>query len=395
MSEFQVEVSKRIKTLPPYLFAKIDEMKEEVKKRGVDIIDLGVGDPDMPTPEHIIKRLQSASEKPENHKYPSYVGMLQYRESVANFYKKRFNVSLNPETEIISLIGSKEGIAHFPYAFIDSGDYALVPEPGYPVYAIATKFAGGEVHYMPLLEKNGFLPDLKEIPEDIAKKAKIMFINYPNNPTGAVANEKFFKDVISFAKKYNVIVVHDAAYTEMYYDGIAPLSFLGVEGAMEVGVELHSLSKTYNMTGWRIGWAAGRKEIVGALGKIKTNIDSGAFQAIQEAAMEALDSGQKCVEDMRQMYQERRDVLISGLKKLGFTVNSPLATFYIWINVPKGYSSADFTALLLKEAGIVTTPGNGFGPSGEGYIRMALTVDKDRLNEAVERIENIKEKIFK
>jgi LL-diaminopimelate aminotransferase len=395
MSEFQVEVSKRIKTLPPYLFAKIDEMKEEVKKRGVDIIDLGVGDPDMPTPKHIIKRLQSASEKPENHKYPSYVGMLQYRESVANFYKKRFNVSLNPETEIISLIGSKEGIAHFPYAFIDSGDYALVPEPGYPVYAIATKFAGGEVHYMPLLEKNGFLPDLKEIPEDIAKKAKIMFINYPNNPTGAVANEKFFKDVISFAKKYNVIVVHDAAYTEMYYDGIAPLSFLEVEGAMEVGVELHSLSKTYNMTGWRIGWAAGRKEIVGALGKIKTNIDSGAFQAIQEAAMEALDSSQKCVEDMRQMYQERRDVLISGLKKLGFTVNSPLATFYIWINVPKGYSSADFTALLLKEAGIVTTPGNGFGPSGEGYIRMALTVDKDRLNEAVERIENIKEKIFK
>ena len=390
MSEFVVEVSKRIKTLPPYLFAKIDEMKEEVKKKGVDIIDLGVGDPDMPTPEHIIKCLQRASEKPENHKYPSYIGLLKYRESVANFYKKRFNVTLNPENEIISLIGSKEGIAHFPYAFIDEGDYALVPEPGYPVYAIATKFAGGEVYYMPLLEKNGFLPDLREIPEEIAKKAKILFINYPNNPTGAVANRKFFEDVIAFAKKYNIIVLHDAAYTEMYYDGIAPLSFLEIEGAMEVGVELHSLSKTYNMTGWRIGWAAGRKEITGALGKIKTNIDSGAFQAIQEAAIEALDSEQKCVEDMRAMYQERRDVLIKGLKELGFNVNSPLATFYIWISVPEGYTSADFTALLLKEAGIVTTPGNGFGPSGEGYIRMALTVNSDRLEEAVERIRKIK-----
>ena len=390
MSEFVVEVSKRIKTLPPYLFAKIDEMKEEVKKKGVDIIDLGVGDPDMPTPEHIIKCLQRASEKPENHKYPSYIGLLKYRESVANFYKKRFDVTLNPENEIISLIGSKEGIAHFPYAFIDEGDYALVPEPGYPVYAIATKFAGGEVYYMPLLEKNGFLPDLQEIPEEIAKKAKILFINYPNNPTGAVANRKFFENVIAFAKKYNIIVLHDAAYTEMYYDGIAPLSFLEIDGAMEVGVELHSLSKTYNMTGWRIGWAAGRKEIVGALGKIKTNIDSGAFQAIQEAAIEALDSDQKCVEDMRAMYQERRDVLIKGLKELGFNVNSPLATFYIWISVPEGYTSADFTALLLKEAGIVTTPGNGFGPSGEGYIRMALTVNSDRLKEAVERIRKIK-----
>ncbi len=390
MSEFVVEVSKRIKTLPPYLFAKIDEMKEEVKKKGVDIIDLGVGDPDMPTPEHIIKCLQRASEKPENHKYPSYIGLLKYRESVANFYKKRFDVTLNPENEIICLIGSKEGIAHFPYAFIDEGDYALVPEPGYPVYAIATKFAGGEVYYMPLLEKNGFLPDLQEIPEEIAKKAKILFINYPNNPTGAVANRKFFENVIAFAKKYNIIVLHDAAYTEMYYDGIAPLSFLEIDGAMEVGVELHSLSKTYNMTGWRIGWAAGRKEIVGALGKIKTNIDSGAFQAIQEAAIEALDSDQKCVEDMRAMYQERRDVLIKGLKELGFNVNSPLATFYIWISVPEGYTSADFTALLLKEAGIVTTPGNGFGPSGEGYIRMALTVNSDRLKEAVERIRKIK-----
>ena len=389
MSEFFVEVSERIKTLPPYLFAKIDEMKEEVKKQGVDIIDLGVGDPDLPTPKHVIERLKKASENPANHQYPSYVGMLSYREAVADFYKKRFNVDLNPNNEIISLIGSKEGVAHFPFAFIDKGDYALVPEPGYPVYAIATKFAGGEVHYMPLLEENKFLPDLDSIPEDVAKKSKIMFINYPNNPTGAVANKEFFEKVIKFAKKYNVIVAHDAAYTEMYYDNKAPLSFLEVEGAMEVGVELHSLSKTYNMTGWRIGWAAGRKEIVGALGKIKTNIDSGVFQAIQEAAIEALTAPQDCVKEMQKIYQERRDVLISGLKDAGFDVDVPVATFYVWIKVPKGYSSADFTGLLLKEAGIVTTPGNGFGPSGEGYIRMALTVDKERLKEVVERIRKI------
>ena len=395
MNNFIVEPSKRIKTLPPYLFAKIDAMKDEVKKRGVDIIDLGVGDPDTPTPKHIIEKLKEAAENPANHKYPSYVGLLSFRDAVSKFYKKRFNVDLNPESEIISLIGSKEGIAHFPLAFIDEGDYALVPEPGYPVYAIATKFAGGNVHYMPLLEKNSFLPDLDAISEDIAKKAKIMFLNYPNNPTGAVATKEFFQKVIDFAKKYNIIVVHDAAYTEMYYDGKAPLSFLEVEGAMEVGIELHSLSKTYNMTGWRIGWAAGNSEIVAALGKIKTNIDSGVFQAIQEAAIEALLASQDCVKDMQAMYQERRDVLINGLKEVGLEVNAPIATFYIWIKIPSNYTSADFTALLLSEAGIVTTPGNGFGPSGEGYIRMALTVDKERLKEAVERLKSIKDKIFK
>jgi len=394
MSQFKVEPSKRIKTLPPYLFAKIDEMKEEVKKKGVDIIDLGVGDPDLPTPEHIIQRLKKAAENPANHKYPSYVGMLSYRESVANFYKKRFNVDLNPNNEIVSLIGSKEGIAHFPYAFIDEGDYALVPEPAYPVYAIATRFAGGDVFYMPLLEKNNFLPDLSQIPEDIAKKAKIMFINYPNNPTGATATKDFFTQVIEFAKKYNIIVAHDAAYTEMYFDeNDAPLSFLEVEGAKDVGIEFHSLSKTYNMTGWRIGWAAGNSEIIGYLGKIKTNIDSGAFQAIQEAAIEALSSSQDCVKEMREIYKKRRDVLIEGLNKIGFDIKPSNATFYVWIKVPEGFTSADFTALLLKECGIVTTPGNGFGPSGEGFIRIALTVNIDRLKEAIERIEKIKDKI--
>ena len=383
---FNVEWADRIKTLPPYLFAKLDEMKEEIKRKGIDIIDLGVGDPDMPTPEHIIKKLQKEVENPIHHKYPSYVGMLKFRESVANFYKKRFNVNLNPENEVISLIGSKEGIAHFPLAFINPGDYAIVPEPGYPVYAIATKFAGGEVYYASLLEKNNFLPDLDSIPEDIAKKAKIFFINYPNNPTGAVATKEFFEKIIEFAHKYNIIIAHDAAYTELYMDNEKPLSFLEIDGAKEVGIEFHSLSKTYNMTGWRIGWACGNEKIVQALGKIKTNIDSGVFQAIQEAAIEALDSSQECVEKLREIYRKRRDVIVNGLKEIGLKVNSPKATFYIWINVPEGYTSTQFTELLLTKAGIVTTPGNGFGQSGEGYIRIALTVNEERLKEAVERI---------
>ena len=383
---FTVEWADRIKTLPPYLFAKLDQMKDEIRRKGIDIIDLGVGDPDMPTPSHIIKKMQQEVENPIHHKYPSYVGMLKFRESVANFYRKRFNVKLDPETEIISLIGSKEGIAHFPLAFINPGDYAIVTEPGYPVYAISTRFAGGEVYFAPLLEKNNFLPDLSSIPEDIAKKAKVFFVNYPNNPTGAIANKDFFEQLIDFAKRYNIIIAHDAAYTELYMDDEKPLSFLEIDGAMEVGIEFHSLSKTYNMTGWRIGWACGNKDIVQALGKIKTNIDSGVFQAIQEAAIEALDSSQDCVDELRNIYRKRRDVLTSGLKEIGLDVNAPKATFYVWIKVPEGYTSQSFSELLLTKAGIVTTPGNGFGPSGEGYIRIALTVNEERLKEAVERI---------
>jgi len=383
---FKVEWANRIKTLPPYLFAKLDQMKDEIRRKGIDIIDLGVGDPDMPTPTHIIKKMQKEVENPIHHKYPSYIGMLKFRESVANFYKKRFNVQLDPETEVISLIGSKEGIAHFPFAFINPGDYTIVTEPGYPVYAIATKFAGGKVFYAPLLEKNNFLPDLDAIPEDIAKKAKIFFLNYPNNPTGAVANKNFFEKVIDFAYKFNIIIAHDAAYTELYMDEEKPLSFLEIDGAKEVGIEFHSLSKTYNMTGWRIGWACGNKDIIAGLGKIKTNIDSGVFQAVQEAAIEALDSSQECVEKLREIYRKRRDVIVKGLNDIGLEVNSPKATFYIWIKVPKGYTSESFTELLLSKAGIVTTPGNGFGPSGEGYIRIALTVGEERLKEAVERI---------
>lgn len=387
MGDFKVEWAERIKTLPPYLFARLDKMKDEIKRKGIDIIDLGVGDPDLPTPDHIVKKMQREVENPVHHRYPSYVGMLKFRESVANFYKKRFNVKLDPEKEIITLIGSKEGIAHFPLAFINPGDYAIVPEPGYPVYSVATKFAGGNVFYVPLLEKNNFLPDIESIPEDIAKKAKIFFLNYPNNPTGAVATEDFFKRVIDFANKYNIIIAHDAAYTELYYDD-KPISFLEIDGAKEVGIEFHSLSKTYNMTGWRIGWACGNEEIIKGLGKIKTNIDSGVFQAIQEAAIEALDSSQDCVEELRNIYRKRRDVVVNGLNEIGLNVKPPKATFYIWVKVPEGYTSESFCELLLTKAGIVTTPGNGFGPSGEGFIRIALTVNEERLKEAVKRIKD-------
>ena len=389
MSKINVEAAERLRQLPPYLFAKLDKMKEEAIAKGMDIIDLGVGDPDQPTPPNIIEALKKAAEKPENHQYPSYVGLLSFRKAVADWYQKRFGINLDPKTEIVSLIGSKEGIAHIPLAFINPGDKALIPDPGYPVYNAATIFAGGIPVMMPLLKENGFLPDLDSISPDDAKSAKLMFLNYPNNPTAAVADKGFFEKVIEFATEYNIIVCHDAAYTEMSYDGYDPISFLGVEGARDVGIEFHSLSKTYNMTGWRIGFASGNSEVIAGLGGIKTNIDSGIFQAVQEAGIEALNGDQSIIDTMKTMYQKRRDVLVQGLKEIGLDVNTPKATFYIWITVPKGTNSTDFTAHLLTKAGIVTTPGVGFGDSGEGYIRMALTVGEARLKEAVSRIKEV------
>lgn len=385
----EIEKAERLKKLPPYLFMEIDRMKEEVKARGVDIIDLGVGDPDIPTPPHIIARLNEAAADPRNHRYPSYSGLHDFKFSVARWYEKRFGVSLDPETEAVTLIGSKEGLAHLPLAFINPGDLALVPTPAYPVYHIGTIFAGGEPYYMPLVKGNHFLPDLAAIPPEVAGKARLLFINYPNNPTAAVATLDFFEEVAAFAVKYNVIICHDAAYSEMAFDGYQPNSFLEVDGAKEVGIEFHSLSKTYNMTGWRLGFAVGNKKVIAGLGQIKSNIDSGAFQAIQIAGIAALESDQSCVKEMQTLYADRRDVLVSGLREAGLNVEKPKATFYLWLEVPKGYTSAEFTAHLLSKAGIVTTPGNGFGAPGEGYIRMALTVRKERLKEAVRRIKEI------
>ncbi len=381
-----IEFANRVKDLPPYIFATIDKMKQDALKKGVDLIDLSIGDPDIPTPRHIVQRMKKAVENPEHHRYPSYAGMLSFRQAVAGWYKKRFRVSLDAKTEVLSLIGSKEGIGHMPLAFINPGDVVLVPSPGYPVYPVATLFAGGESHIMPLIEKNNYLPDLKAVPQTVLKKAKLMFINYPNNPTSACAGRSFYKDVIDFAAKNNIIVCHDAAYSEIYYDGKRPLSFLQIPGAIEVGIEFHSLSKTYNMTGWRIGFAAGNANAIAGLGKIKSNLDSGVFQAVQEAGIEALNTGDTVLKKIRDTFQERRDVLYNGLKGIGFQVQKPKATFYLWARVPKGFTSSEFVAHLLNNAGVLGTPGNGFGAPGEGYIRFALTAPAKRIKEAVERI---------
>jgi len=386
----RIEKAKRIEKIPPYLFAEIDKKKEEMRKRGMDLIDLGIGDPDLPTPRLIIERLKIAAENPKNHRYPSYEGMIEFRTAAGQWFERRFGVKLDPEAEVLALIGSKEGIAHIPLAFVNPGDYVLVPSPGYPVYRVSTLFAGGHPYFLPLRKENHFLPNLSEIPEEVAKKAKLLFINYPNNPTSAIAERPFFEKVIAFARRYQIIVCHDAAYSEVAFDGYRPLSFFEIEGAKEIGIEFHSLSKTFNMTGWRIGFAVGCHEILSVLGRVKTNIDSGIFQAIQEAGISAFNHFDTPIPEIIQIYERRRDVMVQGLREIGLEVDQPKATFYLWIQVPRGYTSAQFATLLLEREGIVVTPGNGFGEAGEGYIRMALTVDETRLKEAIERLKRIK-----
>ena len=383
-----MQEAKRLKSLPPYLFARIEKKIQEKKAAGVDVISLGIGDPDRPTPGHIIDKLVEQANNPENHSYPSSVGMMEYREAVAQWYKNRFDVDLDPASEIVTLIGSKEGIGHISFCYVDSGDVNLVPDPGYPVYGIGTLLAGGEPYNMPLKEENGFLPDLDAIPEDVADKAKILFINYPNNPTGALADMNFFNKVVAFAKKHDLIVCHDGAYSEIAFDGYEPPSFLQAEGAKEVGIEFNSLSKPYNMTGWRIGWAAGRQDVIEALGRIKSNLDSGAFQAIQYAAIEGLIGPQDSVKEMQAIYKERRDTVVNGLNAMGWNMEAPKATFYVWAPVPKGFNSSEFAELVLEKAGVIITPGIGYGENGEGYFRIALTVENKRIGEALERMKD-------
>jgi LL-diaminopimelate aminotransferase len=378
--------AKRMDHLPPYLFARIDEMKGEKQRQGVDIIDLGVGDPDLPTPGHIVEALCTAARDPKNHHYPSYTGMLAFREAVADWYRGRFSVSLDPKKEVLALIGSKEGIAHIPEAFVNPGEYVLASDPGYPVYKTSTLFAEGRIHEMQLSAENGFLPVLEDIPRDVVKQAKLMFINYPNNPTAAIAPKSFFSEVVEFAREHGIVVVHDNAYSEITFDGYRAPSFLEADGAMEVGIETHSLSKTYNMTGWRIGMACGNPEIIAGLGRVKTNVDSGAFDAIQHAGITALSGPQDCVADACRIYEERRDVLVAGLKEIGFDVPSPKASFYVWMQVE---DSMKFAARMLDEAGIVVTPGVGFGRYGEGYVRFAITRSIERIEEAVERMRGL------
>jgi LL-diaminopimelate aminotransferase len=386
---FRFKPARRIGQLPPYLFAAIDRMKQEAIRKGIDIINLGVGDPDQPTPPHIIERLQRAAEEPRHHQYPSYEGMLRFREAVARWYRQRFGVTLDPATEVLTLIGSKEGIGHLPLGVLNPGDVALVPSPGYPVYQVATQFAGGRAYMMPLRQANNFHPDFAAIPSATLKRTRLCFLNYPNNPTAATTTIDFFRQTVAFASRHRIIVAHDAAYSEIYYDGKRPPSFLEIDGAKEVGVEFHSLSKTFNMTGWRIGFAVGNRQILAALGKVKSNLDSGVFQAVQEAGIAALESPQSVTDAIRRRYQERRDLFIPGLQQLGYEVTSPSATFYVWIRVPKRTTSAAFTARLLQRAGIVSTPGNGFGAAGEGYVRMTLTVGPERLKEALDRMKRL------
>ncbi len=383
MVKMTVKYSERLNSLPPYLFVKIDALKAERRAQGVDIIDLGVGDPDQPTPSYIVKSLVKEAQNPVNHRYPSSEGTLSYREAVSDWYAKK-GIVLDPRSEVTALIGSKEGLAHLPLAFVNRGEKVLVPDPAYPVYSIATTLADGRPVSMPLTAANHFLPDVERAPTD----AKLLFINYPNNPTAATANKEFFKSVIDYARDNEIIVCHDAAYLELTFDGYTAPSFLSIPGAIDVGIEVNSLSKTHNMTGWRMGFAVGNADVLEGLKKVKSNIDSGAFQAIQGASIAAMEGPQDTIQVLRTVYAERRDALVGGLRRIGWEVEKPKATFYVWAPTPEGRPSLEVVMKML-DVGIVATPGIGFGEYGEGYIRFALTVPVSTIEDAVKRLEKV------
>jgi LL-diaminopimelate aminotransferase len=378
-----MRTSRRIDKLPPYLFVEISRKIAEKRAKGEHVISFAVGDPDLPTPPRVIERLCEAARVPANHRYPETQGLPQLRQAISSWYEQRFGVSLDPETEVLPLIGAKEGVGHMALCFVDPGDIALVPDPAYPVYSISTMFAGGEPYYLPLMEDKGFLPDLDQVPDEIAEKAKLLWINYPNNPTAAVADLGFFDDVIAFARKYEIAVCHDGPYTEIAFDGYRPISFMETPGAKDVAVEFHSLSKTFNMTGWRIGMVVGNAEMVNALMRVKSNLDSGIPQAIQYAAIEALQNHQDCVQEHNMIYQRRRDQMINALNEMGLMASPPRASLYIWAKIPSGHTSISFATRLLEEAGVVVTPGVGYGKCGEGYIRLSLTTPDDDLEEGL------------
>ncbi len=382
-----MRTSSRIAGVPPYLFAEIDRKKDEALTKGVDVINLGVGDPDRPTPAWVVERLRQEASKPANHRYPDYCGLFSFRRAMADYYYRRFEVKLDPTLEVMTAIGSKEGLAHLVWALVGPSDVALVPDPAYPVYATQVGLAGGEVYHLPLRAENRFLPDLAAIPEAIARRAKVIFINYPNNPTGGVADLKFFREAVAFAKAYDLVLVHDGAYLEMTFDGYNAPSILEVPGAKEVAVEFYSLSKPFNMTGWRLGACVGNRHVLNALGIIKTNTDSGQWNAIQEAGIEALNHEPEVFfREMNGLYRRRRDILVEGLARAGWKVPVSMGTFYLWAPVPGGQDDATFAGRLLSEAGVIVTPGSAYGPYGNGYVRMALTVEEERLGQAVSRI---------
>jgi LL-diaminopimelate aminotransferase len=379
-----VRVAKRIESLPPYLFAELDRRLAAKRAQGVDVISLGVGDPDMPTPEHVIEALRDAAADPTTHRYPSYWGSLEFRTAVAAWYRRRFGVELDPETEVMALIGSKEGIGHIAFAYLDPGDEALIPDPGYPVYGVSTRLAGGVPVSLPMPAEREFLPDLGAA--SVGPSTKALWLNFPSNPTAAVADLTTFEEAVAFCRQHDLVLLHDAAYSEITFDGYVAPSVLQVPGATDVALEFGSASKTYDMTGWRIGWVAGSADAIRALGIVKTNLDSGQFTAIQRAAVAALEGPQDLVDELRLTYQRRRDLVVGTLNGLGWSLKPPLGSCYVWVPVPDGETSVSFADRLLEEAGVFVAPGSGYGERGEGYVRFSLTVPDDRLAEALDRL---------
>ena len=382
-----MKFANRLDRVPPYLFVEISRKIASKKSQGIDVISFGIGDPDLATPDRVIEELRETAHDAPNHRYPETDGLPEFRGAVAEWYLRRFGVTLNEDREILPLIGAKEGIGHASLCFINPGDIALIPDPGYPVYSVGTWFAGGECYWMPLTEENGWLPDLDSIPSKVCEKAKVIWLNYPNNPTGAVVDAGYLGEVVQFAKQYDVAVMHDASYTEVAFDGYRPISFLEIPGAFDVGMEFHSLSKSYNMTGWRVGTAAGNSEMIDALMVVKSYLDSGIPNAVQYMAIEALKSSDKDIQERNLVYQRRRDKVVEALSKMGLEADPPHASLYVWARIPSGYTSAEFAELLLEERDVVVTAGNGYGPSGEGYIRLSLTISEDDLNEGLRRLE--------
>ena len=381
-----MKFASRIEKVPPYLFVEISRKIAAKREQGIDVISFGIGDPDIPTPDNVIEKLRDTALDGPNHRYPETDGLPEFRQAVADWYQRRFGISVHPDKETLPLIGAKEGIGHAALCFIEPGDIALVPDPGYPVYSVGTWFAGGECHWMPLLEENGWMPDLDAIPDDVADKARIIWLNYPNNPTGAIAEAGYFEKVVEFAKEHDIAVMHDASYSEVAFDGYRPVSFLETPGAIDVGVEFHSLSKSYNMTGWRLGMAVGNEDIISALMVIKSNLDSGVPNAIQYMGMEAMELSQEAIDERNAIYERRRDRVVRTLQEIGLDAIPPKASLYVWTRIPEGFTSAEFTALLLDEADIVVTPGNGYGEYGEGYIRLSLTINDEDMEKGLAKL---------
>ena len=380
------ELAKRVQQLPPYLFVNISRAIAAKKAQGIDVVSFGIGDPDIPTPDVVLDALDRGARKTPNHRYPESEGLPEFRQAVSEFYWRRFGVEIDPASEVINLIGAKEGIAHAALCFIDPDDISISPDPAYPVYEIGTMFAGGETHLVPLREENGYLLDFSEIPTDVARKAKTLWLNYPNNPTGAVADLAYFEEAVAYAKEFDLYLLHDACYTEVTFDGYVAPSILQVPGAKDVAMEFHSLSKTANMTGWRVGAAVGNSEMVDVLMRVKSNIDSGLSQAIQEMGIEAMNLPQEWIDANNAIYKRRRDKVVAALNEIGLEAKTPKATLYIWTKVPEGYTSASFAEKMLQERDVVVTPGASYGPSGEGYIRLSLTIPDDQIDEGIRRI---------